>query len=66
MKKSPQVNTHHIISQNLRDEYRVDVDENKIKMNVHRHNALHALFGMLHTPKEQLMELQCLYLKLEF
>ena len=30
-------------------------------MDTCRHNALHALFWMLLTPKEQLMELRCLY-----
>ena len=61
MKRRPETNVHHIISQNLRDEYRVDMEENKIRMSIIRHDALHKLFGMLHQPKEQLMELRAIY-----
>lgn len=37
------------------------MDNNKIRINMNRHNALHALFWVLLTPKEQLMELKHLY-----
>lgn len=54
-------NRHHLIWKSLADEYNVHVPENIIRMNVCRHDALHALFGVLLTPKEQLMELRSLY-----
>lgn len=54
-------NTHHLIWQSLVGEYNVHIDENRVRMNMCRHNALHALFWVLLTPKEQLMELRQLY-----
>ena len=57
----PQTNRHHLIWKSLVDEYNVHIPENKIRMDVCRHNALHALFWMLLTPKEQLMEFRALY-----
>jgi len=61
MSKRPATNIHHLTSQCLRDEYNVDIEENKLRMNIKRHEALHALFNCLHTPKEQLMELYYIY-----
>ena len=60
MKNKPE-NVHHIISQCMRNEYKIDVKENKLRMQVSRHNALHALFWCLHTPKEQIMEMYNIY-----
>lgn len=60
-KHRPSENVHHIISQCLRSEYNVDVEQNKLKMNIKRHDALHALYNCLHTPKEQLLESYYLY-----
>jgi len=54
-------NIHHLVSQCLRSEYKVDIEENKLKMNIKRHDALHALFSCLHTPKEQTMEMYYIY-----
>lgn len=61
MRRERRENRHHLIGKSLKDEYNVHEDCNKIKMDEHRHNALHALFGLLLTPKEQLKELECLY-----
>jgi len=61
MKHKHTENVHHIISQCLKDEYKIDIQENKLQMNIHRHNALHVLFSCLHTPKEQLLEMYYLY-----
>lgn len=54
-------NRHHLIWKSLKEEYNVFVPENVLRMNVRRHDALHALFGVLLTPKEQLMELRSIY-----
>lgn len=54
-------NRHHLIGKSLKDEYNVFIPENVIRMNVHRHEALHNLFWALLTPKEQLMELRKTY-----
>lgn len=54
-------NVHHLIWKHCQDQYKVEAECNKIKMNMCRHNALHALFWMLLTPKEQLLELRHLY-----
>ena len=61
MWKRPATNVHHLTSQCLRDEYNVDIEQNKLRMNIKRHDALHALFNCLHTPKEQLKELYYIY-----
>ena len=60
-KRRPQENVHHLVSQCLRPEYNVDIEQNKLKMNIKRHDALHALYNCLHTPKEQLLESYYLY-----
>lgn len=54
-------NRHHLLAQDLRDEYNVNVPENIVMMNVRRHEALHKLFWALHTPKEQILEMKHLY-----
>jgi hypothetical protein len=61
MKKRPQENNHHLIWKSLVNEYRIDMKENQVRMNIERHNALHKLFWCLLTPKEQLKELNYLY-----
>lgn len=61
MKRRPQENNHHLIGKSLVNEYRIDMKENIIRMNIERHNALHKLFWCLLTPKEQLKELSYLY-----
>jgi len=47
---------HHLIGKSLKNEYNVHADCNRIRMDEHRHNALHALFGVLLAPKEQTRE----------
>lgn len=59
--KIPQENNHHLIWKSLVNEYRIDMKENQVRMNIERHNALHKLFWCLLTPKEQLKELSHLY-----
>ena len=59
--KEHRQNRHHLIGKSLKNEYNVHEDCNKITMDEHRHNALHALFGLLLTPKEQQMELSCIF-----
>lgn len=59
--KEHRQNRHHLIWKSLKDEYNVHEDCNKITMDECRHNALHALFGVLLTPKEQQMELSCIF-----
>lgn len=61
MKSKRQTNIHHIVSQCMKWEYNTDKKENKLELSVVRHAALHTLFGCLHTPKEQLKELYCIY-----
>ena len=60
MKNKP-TNTHHIIWKALRNEFNIDKKENKIIIQVSRHNALHSLFWCLLAPKEQLRELYYIY-----
>jgi len=45
----------------LANEYNVFDEKNVIRMDTVRHDSLHSLFGVLLTPKEQLMELRALY-----
>ena len=60
-KRQSQTSRHHIIGKSLHQEFKVHLPENVLTMNKCRHNALHALFGMLLEPREQLRELKCLY-----
>ena len=59
--RKDQTNVHHLIAKSYEDEYNVHEEENKIRMNMIRHNALHSLFWVLLSPKEQLLELRNLY-----
>lgn len=59
--KRPQENNHHIIWKSLVNEYRIDMPENQLKMSVFRHEALHKLFWVLLTPREQLKEMYYIY-----
>lgn len=61
MKHKHQENIHHLIWQSLSNEYNVHTDKNKLKMDIEKHNALHRLYGMLLTPKEQLKESYHIY-----
>lgn len=61
MRKRPQTNNHHLLWHSLANEYNVSMQENMVRMNIERHNALHKLFWCLLTPKEQMMELRALY-----
>jgi len=54
MSKEKIYNKHHLIGQSLEREYRVDMPENILTMQIIKHNALHSLFGMLLAPQEQL------------
>lgn len=56
-----QTNIHHLIAKSYQDEYNVHDEDNKIRMSIVKHNALHSLFWMLLSPKEQLKEMRCLY-----
>lgn len=55
--KKDQTNVHHLIAKSYEQEYNVHEEENKIRMNMIRHNALHSLFWMLLSPKEQTLEI---------
>ena len=59
--KKDQTNVHHLIARSYENEYNVHEEENKIRMNMVRHNALHSLFWVLLSPKEQMYELRALY-----
>lgn len=61
VRKEKRENNHHLVWKSLENEYNVHIPENKIRMDMNRHNALHALFWCLLTPKEQMKEIVCLY-----
>lgn len=61
MKHRPETNSHHIIWKSLANEYNVEMPENRIRLNTLRHDALHKLFGVLLTPREQLLEMRYIY-----
>lgn len=52
---------HHIIWKSLKDEYNVWEKKNIIMLDDIRHKALHQLYWILNSPKEQLKECYCLY-----
>lgn len=56
-----QENRHHLVSQCMKDQYNVGMEENILKMLKYKHDCLHALFGCLHTPKDQLKEMYNIY-----
>lgn len=51
-----QDSVHHIFAQNEREEYKVDIKENKISMDRKKHDALHIFFADDH-PREQLIKI---------
>lgn len=61
MAKEKLYNRHHLLWVSNREQYNVHTPENIILMERHRHDALHALYGVLNTPKEQMKEARCLY-----
>lgn len=47
---------HHLIGRKYRNQYRVNADENKVKLNRRKHIALNSFFGDKQSPREQLKE----------
>jgi len=60
-KKEKVFNRHHLLAQSKKDLYNVFDERNVIRMEMNQHNALHALFKTLLTPKEQLDFMQQLF-----
>lgn len=60
-KKEKTFNRHHIIWQAEKALFNVFDERNVIRMEMNQHNALHALFKTLLTPKDQLEFLQQLF-----
>lgn len=58
-------NRHHKISKCMKADYNVENPVNIEMMEVTRHNALHALFQTLHTPKDQFMYINDLRLPVQ-
>lgn len=54
---------HHLIGKALWSQYNIWEKKNIIMLDAVRHDALHRLFWILNAPKEQLMEMYCLYEK---
>ena len=47
---------HHLIGRKFRHQYRVNAEENKVKINRRKHIALNQFFGDKQNPREQLKE----------